>query len=329
MFGLAGGLTFYSFRAGLQDVQLTVQAIFAPFDVHGTAVVLLDYQRVSCQFLDISIGERIAVAQFSWHISRFDQLAAGGLFFGRGELHLNQLGAQAAANNRTLARFEHGLVHIKLIRIDGALHHRLAQAVAGSDEHHILKARLGVDGEHDPGRAQVRAHHALNTGAQGHVLVGKALVNPVADGTVVVQRGKNFTDFVQDFFNACHVQKSLLLPGKGGVWQIFGGSGRTDGKGRRGVARAQRHKRVTNGLLQVGRKRLLFHHGPNLGADLSQRLHVFGVQRAEQCVNATTQVFKSQEVTESMCCGGKTRGHFDTGWQMRNHLAKAGVFTAN
>ena len=32
---------------------------------------------------------------------------------------------------------------------------RLTQAVAGGDEDHILEARLGVDGEHHAGRAEV------------------------------------------------------------------------------------------------------------------------------------------------------------------------------
>ena len=44
------------------------------------------------------------------------------------------------------------------------------------------------------GRALVAADHALNAGRQGHVRVRKALVHPVGNGTVVVQRGEHMAD---------------------------------------------------------------------------------------------------------------------------------------
>ena len=131
-----------------------------------------------------------------------------------GEFHLQQLGAQAAADHRAFARAQHGFVHVKLVRVDGALHHGFAQAVARGNEHHVRKTRLGVDGEHDPRRTQVRAHHALDASAQSHMLVGKAFVHAVTDGAVVVQRSKYFADLVQHVFNADHVQKRFLLAGE-------------------------------------------------------------------------------------------------------------------
>ena len=102
-------------------------------------------------------------------------------------------------------------MHVKLVRVDRPLHHGFTQAVAGRNKHHIRKAGFGIDGEHDTRGTDVRAHHALDSGAQGHVLVGKTLVNPVTDGAVVVQRGKHLTNFVQNFFNADNVQKGFLL----------------------------------------------------------------------------------------------------------------------
>ena len=214
VFGLAGRLALDRLRPSLQDVELAVDAILAPLDVHRAAIVLLDDQRLRRQGFHIAVTERIAVAHFGGHIDRFDQFAALGLLGWRGKLHLNQFGAQAAADQRPLAGPQHGLVHIELVRIDGALHHRFTQSVAGGDEDHLRKTGLRVDGEHDPGRAQVGAHHALDTRTQGHMLVRKALVHPVADGPVVVERGKHLADFVQDVVDPGHVQKRFLLAGK-------------------------------------------------------------------------------------------------------------------
>ena len=242
--GLALGLAFHGFRACLQDVEQAVGTVLAPLDVHGTAVVLLDHQRVLRQLLDVGIGQRIAVALLGGHIHRLHQFACHRFFFGRGKHHLDQLGAQAAADHRPFARAQHRLVHIELVRIHRTLHHGLTQAVAGSDEHDVLKTGFGVDGEHHAGGAEVRAHHALHTGRQRNIRMGKALVHAVADGPVVVERGKHLLHLVQHVLDAVHVQESFLLTGERGVGQVLGRGRRTHGKGCLGIAAAQsRQKR--------------------------------------------------------------------------------------
>ena len=77
-------------------------------------------------------------------------------------------------------------MNIKFIRIDRSLHHGFAQAIAGSDEHHILKTRFGVERKHHAGSADVRANHALHTGRQRNFGMGKALVNAVGNGAIIV-----------------------------------------------------------------------------------------------------------------------------------------------
>ena len=81
MFRLTQGLTFHSFRPRLQNIKFAIQPIFAPFDVHGTAVVRFDHKGVACQFLNIGISQRVAIAQLSGDICRFHQFARSGLFF--------------------------------------------------------------------------------------------------------------------------------------------------------------------------------------------------------------------------------------------------------
>ena len=260
---LALGLALHRFGTRLQDVDQAVLAVLAPFDVHGAAVVLLDDQRIARQLLDVHIGQRIAVALLGGHVHGFDQAAVGGLFLRTGKHHLDQLAAQAAADHRVVAGLQHRLVHIELVRVDSALHHGLAQAIAAGDEHHIFKARFGVDGEHHAGGAQVRAHHALHAGRQGDHIVLETLVYAVADGAVVVKAGKHLFHLVQHVFDAHHVQKGFLLAGKRGVGQVFGGGRRAHCKAGLRVAGRQRGKGLGDGGLQIGRKRLGLDHGAN------------------------------------------------------------------
>ena len=56
----------------------------------------------------------------------------------------------------------------------------------------------------------------------------EALVHAVGDRPVVVERGKDVLDAIEDGVDADDVQEGLLLPGKGGVGQIFGGRAGTD-----------------------------------------------------------------------------------------------------
>ena len=49
--------TLYGFRPGLQDVDLAVVTVFAPFDVHRTAIMFFYRQRVPRQFCDIIVAD--------------------------------------------------------------------------------------------------------------------------------------------------------------------------------------------------------------------------------------------------------------------------------
>ena len=231
-----------------------------------------------------------------------------------------------------MAGTQHGLVHIKLVRVDRALHHRLAQAVAGSDEHHVLKAAFGVDGEHHTRRAQVAAHHALHTGGQSHISMGKALVHAVADGAVVVEGRKNFLHLVQHVFNADHIQKGFLLAGERGVGQVFGGGRGAHRKARLRVAGAQLRKTLADGSFKISGERLGFNQGANLRAGRGQRTHVLGVQLVEHTVDFFIKTGMRQKHPESVCRRRKAGGHahpLGAGGQLGNHLAEAGVLAAD
>ena len=224
------GLAFHGLRAGLQNVEATVLPVFTPLDIHGAAVMRLNHQGVAGQLQHVRIAQRVTVAHFRRHIAGFDQFTARRLFRRVGKFHLQQFRAQIAANDGREPGTQGGLVHIELVRIHRTLHHHFAQTVAGGDEHHVIKARLRIQGEHHACGTLVGAHHALHTGTERHHIVGKALVHPVADSAVVVQRGEDLAHLAQHGVDAGDIQKGFLLTGKGRVWQIFGGCRRTHRK---------------------------------------------------------------------------------------------------
>ena len=119
-------LRFHGFRARLQDVELAVGAVAAPFDVHRAAVMLLDNQRILRQLGHFGIADRKLLACRFVHIHHLHGFTCLRLV---GEGHFNQLGAHGFAQNRRFAGFQSGLVHIEFIRVDCALHHGFTQAV--------------------------------------------------------------------------------------------------------------------------------------------------------------------------------------------------------
>ncbi len=329
LLGLALLLALHGFRARLQDVELAVGAVLAPLDVHRAAIVFFDHERVPGELLDVRVAQRIAVALLGLDVGGLHQLAGGLFLLGRGELHLDQLGAQVAADHGLLAGAQRGLVNVELVGVHGALHHRFTEAVARGDEHHVLEARLGVDGEHHAGRAKVRADHALHARRERHHVVREALVHAVADGAVVVEGSKDFLHLVQHVVDADHVQEGFLLAREGGVGQVFGRGRGAHGERGRGVAFAQLRERLGNGFLQVGRKGLGLDHRADLGAGHGQRPHVFGVQGGEPLADLVGQAVVGQELAERMRRGREARGHPHALRQLRDHFAEAGVLAAD
>ena len=191
-------LAFHRLRAGLQDIQFAVHAIFAPLNVHSTTIMRLDNHRIARQFTHILIVERVAIAHFQRHIHRFHTP-----FFTRlREFHLDEFATHRAANDGGLALFERGFEHIKLIGIDRTLHHGFAQTITRGDEHHLVKTTFSVHRKHHARGSQVRAHHALNTRRKCHFRMGKAFVHAIGNRTVVVERGKYVFDFIEHIVDA-------------------------------------------------------------------------------------------------------------------------------
>ena len=157
-------------------------------------------------------------------------------------------------------------------------------------------------------------------------------MHAVADGAVVVQRGKHLFHLVQHVFDADDVQESFLLTGKRRVGQVFGGGRGAHREAGLVIARAQRGKTLAHGLFKIRREGLGFDQRTNLCARFGQRPHVFGVERVEHGVDLVVQPVVGQKHAKRMRRGGKAGRHahaFGPGGELRNHLAEAGVLAAN
>src|SRR5699024_2513816 len=166
--------TFHRLGPGLEDVELPRLAVLAPLDIHGLAVVLLDDERLTCQVLDLRVGEREPQPLGFRH---FDGLHRPAGFAIGAINHLDRFLAQATPQDCGPPGGQRRLVDVKLVRIDGALNHGFTQAVSGRDEYDIPETRLRVHREHHARGAKVAAYHLLHANGQGHLGVLEALMD--------------------------------------------------------------------------------------------------------------------------------------------------------
>mmetsp|Transcript_16912 Transcript_16912/g.44003 ORF Transcript_16912/g.44003 Transcript_16912/m.44003 type:complete len:226 (-) Transcript_16912:738-1415(-) len=120
------GLRLHRLGPRLQDVQLAVNAVLAPFNVHRSTVVLFNDDGVPRELHHLGVAQRKDVLQRRRHRLCHQRLARRLV---AGEPHFDQLGAQVATHHSQLAGRQRRLVHEKLVRVDGALHDRFADAV--------------------------------------------------------------------------------------------------------------------------------------------------------------------------------------------------------
>ena len=135
-------------RTRLDDKQLAGVPVFRPFDIHRTAVVFFNLHRLLRQFLHFGVGQGEAVALLLRHIFNLNLLA---MLLGWGIDHADFFRAHGAAHHRRATRGQRRLVYIKFVRVHRALHHHLTQTPCRGDEHHLVEARFGIDGEHHAG----------------------------------------------------------------------------------------------------------------------------------------------------------------------------------
>jgi len=321
-------LRFHGFRPRLQDVQLAVLTILAPFNVHRSLIMLLDDHRIAGEFQNVGIVQREMVSFGFWHID--DLRAAPGLAR-FGENHLDQLAAHVAADDRCLTLSQCVFVHIKLVGIDLALHHGFAQAVAGGDEDHAVKAGFGIQREHHAGGAGIRTHHALDACGQRYMRVIEALMHAIGNRTVVIQRSEHFLDRMQDVVIALNVQISFLLAGERGIRQILGRCRRAHGKSHPGATGGdQRVVFLFDFVFQVLGEWRVEHPVADLRTGFRQLIDVIDIQRVQCSIDAVGQALMGEKLAVGRRRGGEAARHADAGSrELGNHFTQRGILAAH
>ena len=119
---------------------------------------------------------------------------------------------------------EQRLEDLILVGIDGALHHVLAQAPGGVDQHDLRSKPVSVSMVNiDAGAGEVGAHHLLHADRQRDLQVVEALGLPVADGAVGEERGETAAAGVEQGRVAPDIEEGLLLAGEACLRQVLGG----------------------------------------------------------------------------------------------------------
>ena len=319
----------HGLRPGLQHVELAVDAVLGPLDVHGPSVVLLDDQGVARELLHLLVGEGEQHALVGGDVL---EGGAGPRRAAVGVAHGDRLLAHRAAEDGGAPGAQRPLGHVELVGVHRPLHHGLAQPVGAGHEDHLVEAGLGVDGEEHPGGAHVGAHHALHAGRQRDVVV-EPVVGAVGDGAVVVERGVHAADRRQHVVHATHVEEGLLLPGEGGVGQVLrrrrGAHGPRHGVGV-GLALQQRGVRAPDRGLQVRWEGLRLHPAPHLRPDPRQRGDVLDVHLAHGRDDARVEAVVRQEAPVGVGGGGEPARHpHAEGGEVADHLPERGVLAAH
>ncbi|MNZ90348.1 hypothetical protein D3C78_1093070 [compost metagenome] len=210
----------HGFWTRLHDKQLAGVSVFRPFDIHRTAIVLLNLHRLFRQLLHVVITERETVALLLRHIFNLNLFT---VFKIRRINHADFFGTHRTTNDRGAIRRQRRFVYIEFVRVNRALHHHLTQPPGGCDKDHLIETGFGINREHHAGSANIGAHHALHARRERDATVIVALMHAIGDGAIVEQRSKDVFHRDQHGVIPLHVEESFLLTGKGGVRHIFCG----------------------------------------------------------------------------------------------------------
>ena len=250
------------------------------------------------------------------------------LVLGRCELHLDQLGAEVAADDRrSLPLLEHRLVDVELVRVDGALHHRLAQAVARGDEDDVVEAATRCRCVNiTPAAPRSERTMRCTPADSATSACAIALVHAVADGAVVVERG-------EDLASSCASTSSMPTTlRKVSCWPANDASGRSSAVADERTANdasalpaARLLERAADRLLERRRERLRLDPAADLGAGRGQRAHVVGVERGQALARCARPGRRASRKSRNACAvvakppGTRTPG----AGQLADHLAEA------
>ena len=197
----------YGFRTGLQDPDLAVPFINAPFHIHIAAIMFFNFNCVACQFFNLFVRQLLGFP-FFLRDGNFFHVSAG--FADQFDL----LGIHCLFQN-----FQFIFGNQVIVRGNGPLNHIFAQTVSAFDQNVLVFAVCHVNREHNACR--FRINHHLDNGGQRHIQMVKALFFTVIYRTVGKAGCVALLYLLNNHLGALNIQVGILLTCKTGVWQIF------------------------------------------------------------------------------------------------------------
>ena len=263
----------------------------------------LDGQAPCRELQDIVVGKHEARAI---HLARHHGACHAGT--GLAVDHLALLGAQPLFDDRpAFALAQQRLEYHELVRIHVSLDHAFAEAPGTVDPYHVAEARLGIEREHDAGRAEIRAHHALYAHRERRVVVAVPACVAIGHDPVGEQRRVASLAGIDDGTLARDIEEGIELAGETRVGKIL-----------RGRARAHRDVGATErpvgfGYLARDRDRHVgFHDGiPDRRAGLRQA-HLLGGEARKAAADQDIETGIAQEHAIGLHGDRETRRHGHT-----------------
>jgi hypothetical protein len=247
---------------------------------------------------------------------------------GRAVDHLDLFRAEVARHDgRKIRVVEERLEDLELVGVHGALHDVLSKTPCPGDQHELVEARLGIDGEHHARGRHVGTHHLLDPDRQGHLKMIEAVEVAIGDRPVGEKRGIAAPAGGHQRLGAHDVQERLLLAGEAGVGQVLGRGRGADGDRQLLLIRAGGHLGI--GLPDVGGDLFWKLTGLEGLADRRSGLlqgDAMFVERFHLLADDALQPVGLHEGAIGVRCGGKTAGDLDPlRGEGRDHLAQRGI----
>ena len=258
----------------LKNIEFAVDAVFAPFNVHRTAVVFFNNTGVLGKLNDFVVVQSELAAFGFGNINHLHRASTGLVCV---EDHLDLLAAENFTDDREFAHFHDGFVDKVFVRVHSALNNGFTEAIAGCNENDLIKAAFGIHRKHNTGSTLIGANHSLDTGGKGYISVIKAFVNAVRDRTVVVEGSEYFLHSCEHLFETDDVQVSFLLAGKGSVRKVFSSCRGTNSNGNFLLVALEPLIVFSDFFFELGRERSFFNPFTNFSAGLCQLFNIINV----------------------------------------------------
>ena len=157
----------------------------------------------------------------------------------------------------------------------------------------------------------------------------EALMHAIRDGAIVEERGEDLVHRLQHGRRAAHVEKRLLLTGKGSFRQILRGGGGAHRDGNLSIA-AHARERAHYRRFERGRKGRRHDGLSDVRAGRRELIHVVDVEAGECLGDARGKSALHEEVAKRLGgrCEASRNMHAERG-ELSDHLAERCIFAAD